>query len=243
MKTVLLLGATSDIGQALADKYAKEGYTVWLAGRNMQHMQDIAADLKIRHEASVEYFKFEALDYLSHQKFYNDLPGKPDIAICIFGYLGDQEKAEREWEECQNILDTNYKAAVSILNLVANSYEERGSGTIVGISSVAGDRGRQSNYFYGSAKAGFTAYLAGLRNRLFKHNVHVLTVKPGFVDTKMTEHLELPAPLTAQPQKVANAIFKAVRKRKNTMYVLGIWWLIMTIIKSIPEPIFKRLKL
>ncbi|GAA0894025.1 SDR family oxidoreductase [Fulvivirga kasyanovii] len=243
MKTVLLLGATSDIGQALADKYAKEGYTVWLAGRNVQHMQDIATDLKIRHEASVEYFRFEALDYLSHQKFYNDLPGTPDVAICIFGYLGDQEKAEKELEECQNILDTNYKAAVSILNIVANSYEESGTGTIIGISSVAGDRGRQSNYFYGSAKAGFTAYLAGLRNRLFKHNVHVLTVKPGFVDTKMTEHLELPAPLTAQPQKVANAIFKAARKKNNSIYVLGIWWLIMAIIKSIPEPIFKRLKL
>ncbi|MBL6448902.1 SDR family oxidoreductase [Fulvivirga sp. 29W222] len=243
MRTVLLLGATSDIGQALADKYAKEGYTVWLAGRNTSHMQDIASDLKIRHEANVEYYKFEALDYASHQKFYSDLPGVPDITVCIFGYLGDQEKAEREWNVCQNILDTNYKGAVSILNLIANSYEEKSAGTIVGISSVAGDRGRQSNYFYGSAKAGFTVYLAGLRNRLFKCNVHVLTVKPGFVDTKMTEHLDLPAPLTAQPEKVATAIFKAVKKRKNTIYVLGIWRLIMTIITSIPEPIFKRLKL
>lgn len=243
MKTVLLLGATSDIGQALADKYAKEGYGVWLAGRNTNHLQDIATDLKIRHEVAVEHYQFDALNYSSHQKFYNDLPGVPDITICIFGYLGDQEKAEKEWDECENILNTNYVAAVSILNIVANSYEDRSAGLVIGISSVAGDRGRQSNYFYGSAKAGFTVYLAGLRNRLFKHNVHVLTVKPGFVDTKMTEHLDLPAPLTAQPQKVAQAIFKAAKKKKNTLYVLGIWWLIMTIIKSIPEPIFKRLKL
>lgn len=243
MKTVLLLGATSDIGQALAEKFAKEGYGILLAGRNTTHMKDIASDIKIRFDAAVDYYKFDALDYASHQQFYNELPGIPDVTICIFGYLGDQEKAENEWEECRKILDTNYTAAVSILNLVANSYTENVEGTIVGISSVAGDRGRQSNYFYGSAKAGFTAYLSGLRNRLFKHNSHVLTVKPGFVDTKMTEHLDLPPLLTAKPEKVANAIYNAVKKKKNTLYVLGIWWVIMTIIQSIPEFIFKRLKL
>lgn len=243
MKTVLLLGATSDIGQALAEKYAKEGHNIVLAGRNMEHMEHISSDIKIRHEVKVEYYHFDALDYASHQKFYDELPGTPDIAICIFGYLGDQEKAQTDWAECRQIMEVNYNAAVSILNVIAESLAQLRAGTIVGISSVAGDRGRQSNYFYGSAKAGFTAYLSGLRNRLFHNNVHVLTVKPGFVDTKMTEGLDLPKPLTAQPSQVANAIFKAVNKKKNTLYTLGIWWVIMTIIKSIPEFIFKKLKL
>lgn len=243
MKTVLLLGATSDIGQALAEKFATEGYGLLLAGRNMDHLQDIRNDLKIRHEIAAQCYHFEALDYSSHAEFYAQLPGTPDVTICIFGYLGSQEKAETDWQECEQILDVNYKAAVSILNVVASSYEQQGSGVIVGISSVAGDRGRQSNYFYGSAKAGFTAYLAGLRNRLFKSHVHVLTVKPGFVNTKMTEGLDLPGPLTAEPRQVASATYKAVNKKKNTIYVLGVWWFIMTIIKLIPEVVFKRLKL
>ncbi|ELR73345.1 short chain dehydrogenase [Fulvivirga imtechensis AK7] len=243
MKTVLLLGATSDIGQALAEKYAKEGYGLLLAGRNLTHLEDISADLNIRYNVAVRCYFFEALDYGSHSSFYEELPGTPDVTICIFGYLGEQERAETEWQECERIMDVNYKAAVSILNIVANSYQKAGSGTIIGISSVAGDRGRQSNYFYGSAKAGFTAYLSGLRNRLFKSQVHVLTVKPGFVNTKMTEGMPLPAPLTAEPQKVASAIYSAARKKKNVLYVLGVWRLIMTVIVLIPEFVFKRLKL
>lgn len=243
MKTVLLLGATSDIGQALAEKFGKEGYGLLLAGRNMSQLQDICSDLEIRYEVVARPYQFEALDYQSHEAFYTQLPGTPDITVCIFGYLGDHESAKSNWKECERILDVNYKGAVSILNIVANACERAGTGTIVGISSVAGDRGRQSNYFYGSAKAAFTAYLSGLRNRLFGSNVHVLTVKPGFVNTKMTEGLDLPGPLTAEPDKVASAIFSAVRKKKNTLYVLGIWRLIMLIIKMIPEFVFKRLKL
>lgn len=243
MKTVLLLGATSDIGQAIAEKYATEGFSLLLAGRNVDHLNDIASDLRIRYNIQAQTYHFEALDYNSHARFYADLPGVPDICICIFGYLGDQEKGETDWKECEQILDVNFKAAVSILNLVAESYERSRNGTIVGISSVAGDRGRQSNYFYGSAKAGFTAYLSGLRNRLYKSGAHVLTVKPGFVNTKMTEHLQLPKPLTAEPRQVANAIAKGVKRKKNTIYVLGIWRLIMLVICSIPEFIFKKLKL
>lgn len=243
MKIVLLLGATSDIGQALAEKFATEGCALCLAGRNVKHLTDIANDLRIRHQVEAKPFYFEANDYQSHAEFYDNLPGVPDITVCLFGYLGEQKVAEQDWLECEKIIDTNYKAALSILNIVATSYEKTGKGIIVGISSVAGDRGRQSNYFYGSAKAGFTTYLAGLRNRLYKSGVHVLTVKPGFVDTKMTEHLDLPKALTAAPKQVAQAIVKAIKKQKNTLYVLGIWRMIMFIIKSIPEFIFKKLKL
>lgn len=240
---VLLLGATSDIGQALAEKFAAEGHSLCLAGRNINHLNDIATDIKIRHRVEALTFPFEANEFQAHSQFMNSLPLIPEITICIFGYLGDQQLAEKDWQESHKIINTNYTAAVSILNLVANTYEKSGNGTIVGISSVAGDRGRQSNYIYGSAKAGFNAYLSGLRNRLYKAGVHVMTVKPGFVDTKMTEHLDLPPLLTAQPQQVAQAIVKGIKKKKDTIYVLWMWSIIMMIIRSIPEFIFKRLKL
>ena len=188
-------------------------------------------------------FQFDAAQFATHQEFYTSLGLHPDIVVCAFGYLGDQTIAQTDWDECNQILTSNYSGAVSVLNLIANEMESRKSGVIVGISSVAGDRGRQSNYFYGSAKAGFTAYLSGLRNRLFKSNVHVVTVKPGFVATKMTEGLKLPPPLTAKPEQVALKIFKAVEKRKNVIYVLSLWRWIMLVITVIPESIFKKLKL
>ena len=140
-------------------------------------------------------------------------------------------------------MQTNYIGPASLLAHLANRFAARGSGTLVGISSVAGERGRATNYIYGSAKAGFTAFLSGLRNRLAKQGVHVVTVLPGFVATQMTEGLDLPARLTAQPDEVARAIERAVDKRRNIIYVRPIWWLIMAIIKTIPERIFKNLKL
>jgi decaprenylphospho-beta-D-erythro-pentofuranosid-2-ulose 2-reductase len=151
--------------------------------------------------------------------------------------------AQTNWTETSKIIHSNYTGAVSILNIVAEDYAKKRQGTIVGISSVAGERGRQSNYLYGSAKAGFTAYLSGLRNYLFQYGVHVMSVQPGFVYTKMTEDLKLPPLLTATPAQVASAIAKAIQKKKNVLYVKWMWRYIMFIIKSIPEPIFKKLKL
>ena len=138
---------------------------------------------------------------------------------------------------------SNYEGPAAILSVFADLFEARGSGTIVGISSVAGDRGRATNYIYGSAKAGFTAFLSGLRNRLARKGVHVLTVLPGFVATRMTEQLDLPKALTAEPKEVALAIERAVKGKRNTIYVRPVWALIMLIIRSIPEAIFKRLRL
>ena len=129
------------------------------------------------------------------------------------------------------------------MNIIANDFEQRRSGTIIGISSVAGDRGRQSNYLYGSAKAALTTYLSGLRNRLARSNVHVVTVKPGFVRTKMTSGLALPGPLTAKPERVAADIFDAYQKRGDQLYTLWPWRYLMFIIRNIPEPVFKRLRL
>jgi decaprenylphospho-beta-D-erythro-pentofuranosid-2-ulose 2-reductase len=242
-ENVLILGATSDMAVAIARKFAAEGYSVTLAARNTERLQAIEADLRVRFKGNVYSVAFDALDFAGHENFYLTLPEKPDVVVCVFGLLGDQQKAQSEWKACEEILQSNYVGAVSILNVVANHFESKRKGTIVGISSVAGDRGRQSNYFYGSAKAGFTAYLSGLRNRLFHAGVHVVTVKPGFVKTKMIENIKTPGPITAQPKKVGDHIFGAVKKKKNSTYVLPVWALIMLIIRMIPEGIFKKLKL
>ena len=175
--------------------------------------------------------------------FFTALPSIPEITICVFGYLGDNETAREQWSESEKIIHTNYTGAVSILNLVAADYALRKAGTIVGISSVAGNRGRQSNYIYGSAKSAFTSYLSGLRNKLYHDKVHVMTVLPGFVYTKMTEHLKLPHLLTASPESVAEAIYNGVRTKRDVLYVKWFWKWIMLIITTIPESIFKKKKL
>jgi decaprenylphospho-beta-D-erythro-pentofuranosid-2-ulose 2-reductase len=243
MPTVLLLGASSDIATALARKFATEKYDLQLAARHSGRLSSLVSDLSIRYSAKATLHEFDAVDFESHARFWNNLDPKPDITICIFGYLGDQVAAQSDWKECRRILDTNYTGAVSILNLVADTYAANGKGMITGISSVAGERGRQSNYLYGSAKAGFTAYLEGLRNRLYHQKVHVLSVQPGFVDTRMTEGMPLPPLLTATPGLVASAVFKAIKKKRNTIYVKWFWRWIMLIIRNIPEPVFKKLKL
>jgi decaprenylphospho-beta-D-erythro-pentofuranosid-2-ulose 2-reductase len=242
-ENVLILGATSDMAVAIARQLAIEGYSITLAGRNPERLSAIEGDIRIRYKVMATSVYFDALDFKSHDVFYNSLPEKPDIVICVFGLLGDQAQAEIHWEKCLEIINSNYTGTVSILNIAANDFERRKKGVIVGISSVAGERGRQSNYIYGSAKAGFTAYLSGLRNRLYHHGVHVVTVKPGFVKTKMIENLKTPGLLTASPKKVAEKISRAILKKNDTIYVLSIWALIMMVIRCIPESIFKRLKM
>lgn len=241
MKNVLILGATSDMAQAIAKKYAAEGWSLTLAARNPETLEAIAGDLRVRAKVPVEALEFDATDVESHRPLYEGLSTKPDAVICVFGYMGDQMVARTDLEEVRRTIEVNFTGAVSILNVVAEDFEKRGKGTIAGISSVAGDRGRQSNYIYGSAKAGFTAYLSGLRNRLAKSGVHVMTVKPGFCRTKMTENLELPAALTAEPEQVANAVFNGLEKKRNVIYVLWMWRWIMLVIRHVPEFVFKRM--
>ena len=243
MPTVLILGATSDMAVAIAKKFASKQYAIQLAARNMEQLKPLQGDISIRYNVTCSVHAFDALKFDSHQVFFDQLIPKPDIAICVFGYLGENEKARTEWKEAEKIIQTNYTGAVSILNVISNYYASQRSGVIAGISSVAGERGRQSNYMYGSAKAGFTAYLSGLRNRMVPENVHVLTVLPGFVYTRMTENLKLPKPLTAQPEEVGEAVYQAVQDKTNIIYVRWMWRWIMLIIKLVPELIFKKLKL
>ncbi len=243
MPTVLILGATSDIGFAIAKRFATDKYDVQLAARKPEQLQAFQSDIEIRYGVKCSAHSFDALKFETHQVFYDSLSTKPDVTIYVIGYMKDNENVISDWKESEQTINANYTGAVSILNIVAADYASKKAGTIVGISSVAGERGRQSNYIYGSAKAAFTAYLSGLRNRMYHHGVHVLTVLPGFVYTKLTEHLNLPKPLTATPDLVGDAVFKAVKKKKNVIYVKWFWRWIMRIIKNVPEPMFKKKKL
>jgi len=243
MSTVLILGATSDIGFAIAKKFASEKYAIQLAARNVNQLKTFQSDIEIRYGVPCSVYTVDVENFESHQSFYNILSPKPDVTIYVIGYMNDNEKVIRNWNETVKTINANYTGAVSILNIIAADYEQKQDGTIIGISSVAGNRGRQSNYIYGSAKAAFTAYLSGLRNKLFHQKIHVMTVLPGFVYTKMTEHLELPKLLTAKPEEVANAVYNGFKKRKNVVYVKWFWKWIMLIITSIPESIFKTKKL
>jgi len=243
MSYVLIIGAKSDIAKATAREYAKHGYDLYLAARNSTELEEFAKDVITRTQQAVKLIELDILDYKSHQALYDQLDEKPLGVISAIGYLGEQEKAQSDFEEAQQIMDTNYTGVVSLFNIIADDFEKRRSGFIVGISSVAGDRGRKSNYIYGSAKAALTAYLSGLRNRLYDAQVHVLTVKPGFVATKMTEDMDLPEKLTALPEAVAEDIYNAQQKNKNVLYTKWIWRWVMLIIRNIPEWKFKGMNI
>ncbi len=240
---VLILGAASDIGIALAHEYAKAGKALVLAARNSARLATDAKDLRVRYGVAVELVEWDILAPDGGAEPLLALPALPGIVVCVAGLLGDQAVSERDAAVADMVMRTNYLGPALVMGELANRFEARGSGCLIGISSVAGDRGRASNYIYGAAKAGFTAFLSGLRNRLAKKGVHVLTVKPGFVDTRMTAGMKLPKPLTAQPGEVARAIVAAAARGKDILYVRPVWRLIMAIICAIPEKIFKKLKI
>ena len=243
MSYILIIGAKSDIAKATAREYANQGYNLYLAARNSHELTEFANDITVRTQRTVKTVELDVLDYNSHQAFYTQLEEKPLGIISAVGYLGDQQNAQSDFSETKLIIETNYIGVVSLINIIANDFEKRRNGFIIGISSVSGDRGRKSNYLYGSAKAALTAYLSGLRNRLFKSHVHVLTVKPGFVATRMTENMDLPKKLTALPEQVAKDIYKAQQKNKNVLYTKWIWYWIMLAIKAIPEWKFKGMNI
>ena len=240
---VLILGSKSDMARATAKVFAKNGFHLYLAGREKAVIEADASDLHIRYGVDAKAIEFDALDFEAHPALFANLDPAPEVVISFTGYMGDQVKAQTDRVDALKIMQTNYIGCASLLDLAANEMEAAKRGTIIGVSSVAGDRGRASNYFYGSSKAGFTAFLSGLRNRLAKSGVHVVTVKPGFVNTKMTAGLPLPGPITGEPAQVAKDIFKAFKKKKNVLYTLWMWRYIMLIIKNIPEFIFKKLSL
>jgi short-subunit dehydrogenase len=242
---VLILGATSAIARHVAAALASRGHTLFLAARDVEEAGRAASDLRIRFGIRVESGAFDAEDYESHAEFLRGVVerlGELHGVVLAFGYLGEQELAERDMDEWGRIIGRNFAGAVSILNLCAERLEARGAGFIVGISSVAGDVGRQSNYLYGASKAGFNVYLQGLRNRLFRAGVHVLTVKPGFVDTPMT-YGKPGLFLVASPREVGQGIARALRRGSEVVYLPWFWRWIMLALKLLPEEVRKRLKL
>lgn len=243
MQTVLILGATSTVAMELATLYAKRGVRLQLASRDVQRLNPFKSDLIIRFNATIDLIEFDVEDTKSHAPFYQSLATKPDIVVCLFGFLGNQQEAMVDWQIALKILNVNFVGAVSILNLISRDFKTKQRGILVGVSSVAGERGRQSNYLYGSAKAGFTTYLSGLRNELVSHKIQVITINPGFIRSKMIIGIDTPPIVTASPEKVAHVIVNAVEKKRDVVYVLWIWRWIMLLIKLIPETLFKRLNL
>lgn len=241
---LLILGANSDVGQELAKVFAQnEHANIYMGSRNLDLLEKSCTDIKIRYKVEAEYFPFDATDYESHVALYEKLDPKPDGIVLAFGYLGDQPLAQQDFQEARKIIETNFMGAVSILEIIAADFARRNHGFIIALSSVAGERGRQSNYIYGAAKGALTIYLSGLRNRLHKKNVRVISVLPGMIRTKMTDGLDLPDKLLAEPEEIAQDIYNGFKKGKDIIYAKWYWKLIMTVIKIIPEKVFKRMQL
>jgi len=245
-KNVLIVGATSAIARALADRLAAGGAALVLAGRDAEETERIARDLRIRHdEAELHEARFEATNHEAHEALLDDAErelGGLDGVIWAVGMLGEQERDDRDAAHARQVIDVNFTGAASLLGRAANRLEAQRSGFIAALSSVAGDRGRASNYVYGSAKSGLSAFVEGLRGRLHDAGVRVLTVKPGFVDTKMTFG-DPDTFLVASPERVADAVMTGLRRERNELYVPWFWRWIMLGIRLTPEAIFKRLRI
>ncbi len=245
-KWVLIVGASSAIGRALACRLSASRINLLLAARDLEDLDRTAADLRIRCGLEVQTVPFEATELPSHESFWNKClelsGGNLEGIILLQGSLPAQSDAQRDLKLLEHTITTNYTSPAALLTLAANYFEPKKSGFLCAVSSVAGDRGRQSNYAYGSAKAALTTFLQGLRQRLSGSKVAVLTVKPGFVDTAMT--WGLPGMLlVASPDRVAADILREIRKRRGEIYSPWFWRYIMLIIRHIPSIIFNRMKL
>jgi len=242
---VLVLGATSAIARSTARAFAEKGYSLYLAGRDNEELERLASDFRLRYQIEVVCGVFDAEDYESHARFVEQVrseAGGLKGVLLAFGYLGERKLAESDAKERVAVLARNLIGAVSLLEPLAACLEQQRSGFVIGISSVAGDRGRQSNYIYGAAKGGFTIYLQGLRGRLFHAGVRVVTIKAGFVDTAMT--YGMPGLfLVASPEYVGKRIVQALERGSDVAYIPWFWRYIMLVLKLVPESLFKRLKL
>ncbi len=245
MKRILIIGATSAIAEHCARIWAAQGYALHLVARNDQHVQAIASDLKVRGASEVTTYCLDLNDVDRHEDLLrtaDDTLGDVDIVLIAHGTLSNQKSCELSVHETLAEIQTNALSTISLLTPIANRFEAKKSGTICVISSVAGDRGRASNYVYGSAKAMVSSFTSGLRQRLQKSNVSVVTVKPGFVDTPMTSSFKKGV-LWASPQAVASKIVSAIESNKTEVYVPTFWRSIMLIVRLIPNTIFARIKL
>lgn len=243
-RTWIILGATSAMARAFARRIAEAGDTLLLAGRDMDELKALAIDLSARGAAGAEAIRFDARDATTFAPILRKVelePGEINVAVFV-GSMPSQAQIDADPALIDSVTVDNFTGPARFLASLLPVMEARACGTVVGVTSVAGDRGRIGNYTYGAAKSAFATYLSGLRNRLTRAGGHVVTVKPGFVDTAMTWGVEGMF-LVASPEKVARDIVKAVERKRNVIYTPGFWWLVMTIIKLIPERIFKKLSI
>ena len=241
---MVILGSNSEVAQAFIEKYLsseKKIKNLYLFTSNEQNTKRFAQHIYVKYLQESTIIPLDITQEIDYKKLEKI---DADLIFCATGFLGkNTQEGLYDNDNTQKVIDINYAKLIPLLNFFAKKMETKRNGTIIALSSVAGERGRQSNFIYGSAKAGFTAYLSGLRNYLFNKKVRVMTIKPGFMDTKMTSGLPLNPKLTATPQQAANYIYKGYKNKKDEIYILPIWWLIMLIIRNIPEFIFKKMKL
>jgi short-subunit dehydrogenase len=245
MRKILIIGATSAIAEATARIYAERGDRLHLVARDEGKLEAIAADLRVRGAAQVSHTRLDVSDYPRHEAVIDESWGVLegcDLVLIAHGTLPNQAESEADWGQTMEALHINGLSVISLLTLLANRFEAQGSGTIAVIGSVAADRIRRSNFTYGTAKLAVTGFLEGLRLRLAPAGIKVLTIKPGFVDTPMTADFPKGA-LWAKPADVAKGIVSAVEKGRDSIYLPWFWWGIMFIIRWLPGPIFRRLKI
>ena len=245
MKKILVIGATSAIAEHSTRIWAGRGDTLYLVARNKERLNAIAVDLKVRGASQIYTFCTDLNHLDSHAKLLDAAEAAMagiDTVLIAHGTLSNQKSCEQNAEEMLAEIKTNALSTISLLTLIANLFEAKQAGTIAVISSVAGDRGRASNYVYGSAKAMVTAFTSGLRQRLHKANVAVVTIKPGFVDTPMTAKFKKGL-MWVKPAAVAVKIVKAIDTKKSEVYVPAFWWAVMALMRAIPANIFKAIKI
>ena len=245
MRHILIIGATSAIAEATARRFAQDGDRLYLVARNPDRLVAVASDLKTRGATQVEIMVMDANDMDRHAELVAQAEaalGGLDTVLIAHGTLPNQKACEASFETTLQEIQSNCLSVISLLTHAANRFEAQKHGTIAVISSVAGDRGRQSNYVYGTAKAAVSTFLQGLRGRLFRSGVHVITIKPGFVDTPMTAGFRKGL-LWASSEKVGDGIHRGIQRKRDVVYLPWFWRWIMVIIRMIPESIFKRTKL
>ena len=246
MKKILIIGATSAIAEATAQRFAKEGASLYLLARNEERLASLAADLKIRGASSAAYALLDVNDRVRYEEVLKEVVktlGTIDVALVAHGTLGDQKACEDDVDRALLEFETNAVSTIALLTKLSNLFEKQHGGTIAVISSVAGDRGRPSNYVYGTAKAAITTFCEGLQARMFRSGVHVLIIKPGMVATPMTEGLSMPGLLVAEPDRIAADIVRAIEKKTDTLYTPWFWKYIMAGIIHLPSALFKKVNL
>jgi hypothetical protein len=239
---VLIVGARSDIARAIAAQFAARGHSLMLAARGTSSLAREASDMSIRYGVPVTTHELDVTDFAAQAAFLNRLDPLPVCMICAVGTLGNQDRDAKDPQAIRAIAEANFVGPATLIEAMATRMAAAGDPrAIIGIGSVAGDRGRAKNYIYGAAKAGFAAYLSGLRQKHVNTGVHVMTVKPGFVRTAMTDGMDLPGALTSSPQDFAKGVMRAYDRRATVYYDLR-WRVLMTVIRALPERIFMRTK-